>query len=250
MLVIVGFALMIVFIFRYHYFRISDPECRKNTKDGVTYKDAFGQLRLLRDGRKVRYRKDDSGRIRLFYGDSNEWAVNPYENNKDAARFKGEPDYLCDTWGSGRKGYIHEIFATGERYIKESINGRSYYIEYGGNKPLKIIREAGIDVPGAEGVNLDLFNELLAEIYNENPSYYCDHYYTDIAYNRYQRTKRGAVQKQQLEERTSEYKRLKEKTDYLWQRHLSKETKEKLGLIGEKYELTKLNIPTKKKRVR
>ena len=58
MIVIIVFVAVIVWIFRYNYLRISDAECRKNTTDGVTYIDAFGNVRLLRDGKKVYHRKN------------------------------------------------------------------------------------------------------------------------------------------------------------------------------------------------
>jgi len=166
MIVIIGFIVLLVIVFRYHYFHIADEDCRKNTTDGVTYKDAFGHMRLLRNGRQVMYKKDSSGRIRMFY--TNGCAVDVFENAKDAARFEGKPDYLCDVWGFDNRGYVHEVFATGERYLKVNLNGRLYYLDYDG-KPLRIVREAETSPTNLEGVDIDEFNKISEEIYNQDP---------------------------------------------------------------------------------
>jgi len=182
MIVIIGFVILVVAIFRYHYFHVADEDCRKDTTDGVTYKDAFGHLRLLRNGRQVMYKKDSSGRIRMYY--TNGCAVDRFENMKAAAKFEGKPDYLCDTWGIGRKGFVHEVFATGERYLKVNLNGRLYYLDYDG-KPLRIVREVEEFYPNSEGVDIDEFNKISEEIYNWNPNNYgcCD--YSDFALSKY-----------------------------------------------------------------
>lgn len=246
MIVIIGFAVLLVAVFRYHYFRISDPECRKNTKDGVTYKDAFGHLRLLRDGRRVEYKKDDNGHIRLFY--DNDFAVNPIENAKDAARFKGEKDYLCGKWGTN--GYVFEIFGTGERYLKSVINGKEYYLQFGNNSPLKIVREVNWNSNNDnKGVDIDEFNKILEEYFADDPEFYGKFNYVDQAFRWYEQEKRVAKQKQEMQKRTSEYKRLKEETDYLWQRWLGEETKKKMGLVGEKYEKPTIKYVKENKKV-
>ena len=165
MIAIVAFLALVIWIFCYHYFHISDPNCRKATKDGVTYKDAFGKLRLLRNGKRITYRKNKYGQTYMCYNNGN--AVNEFINFEEAAKFKNEKDYVCDK----KNGiWLYKIVETGEIYAKEELYGRFYYIDYAEDRPMKIIREVD---PNAErsnftqGIDINVFNHILEEMYNE-----------------------------------------------------------------------------------
>ena len=186
MIVIIGFVAMVVIIFRYYYLRIADPDCRKNTTDGVTYKDAFGKTRLLRNGRKVLYKKDNNGRIRMFY--DNGCAVDEFNNYKDQAIFNGEPDYVCRTWHDIP---VVKVVKTGEEFLSYNLNGCNYYCSFGEDQPIQIVRECYPDEHNDSlGVNIEIYNKLLVKWHNPNKFGY-DYGY--CALNDYYKWKRGRL---------------------------------------------------------
>ena len=187
MIVIIVFISVLSFIFYRSGVGVSFSERYKRTEDGVTYRDLFGNLRLVRDGQRVMYKKNSSGRIAMFY--TNGRAVNPIKNEKDKAIFKGEEDYFYDTWGVDNSGYVFEVIKTGEKFLKVDLNGYYYYLEYG-KKPLRIVREVKKHYDNSEGVDIDEFNKISEEIYNWNPTNYgcCD--YSDFVLSKYNERQR------------------------------------------------------------
>lgn len=177
MIVIIVFVAVIVWIFRYNYLRISDAECRKNTTDGVTYIDAFGNVRLLRDGKKVYHRKNIYGQWYMCYG--NGVKTNTFQNLEDEAKFKGEKEYVCDK----KNGILlYKIFDTGEVYAKYSFGKgykRSYYIEYNEDRPMKVIRETD-DTWGnpkyGDGINIERMNEVFKKMYDDKFMIFGDYF--------------------------------------------------------------------------
>lgn len=184
MIVIIVFVAVIVWIFRYNYLRISDAECRKNIIDGYLYKDGFGNLRLLKDGKRVYYKKNYLGQTYLCYG--NGTPVDQEYLTKEFSRHLGKKDYICNhKYGIN----IFKNIETNEEYAKALWGSRTYHIEYSENKPMRIIDEddisKGKDDYG-EQIDWIRMNQVFKEMFEEKIGL-CGNYYFHMAYSKYKR---------------------------------------------------------------
>lgn len=156
-----------------HFYGVSTREdCRKRTKNGVTYTDCFGQLRLLRNDRPVKH-EIRGGENNLYYLSGG--IVERSSINEDMAIFKGEKDYVYER---RHQINIYKNIETGEMYSKAIFNGRLYIIDYREDAPMRVLREddCSKDTTKYRKIDIDEMNIVFEEMFEQKRFIWGDYF--------------------------------------------------------------------------
>ncbi len=187
MIFIIGFVLLVIVLFRHFYFTSTLEDSRKNTTNGYTYTDCFGQLRLLRNDRAVKYVKLHGVPTLCF---QNGIPVDENSLKEDNARYCGDEYYYLNYDGLERV----KVVETGEVFLLARFPWYGdYFATYSENGLIQIVRETEsskkeFENEGGHRINIDEMNVVLRKMFEEGKV--VTYLYFDEALSRYRALKR------------------------------------------------------------